>query len=112
MPQLFNIATPIHRFWTDRNASFQIDGPNFITDRILYLDRFLRLSQGPEVMLSDTIIPERCLKDGALIGTLFMQHLMSGEDCIHMISYNYPTGQIYGVVHRDKFVIQVDMGIT
>ena len=63
-------------------------------------------------MLSDTIIPEWCLKDGALIGTLFMQHLMSGEDCIHMLSYNYPNGQIYGVVHRDKFVIQVDMGIT
>ena len=62
-------------------------------------------------MSNDSLIPEHCIKDGLLIGSLFIQHLLTSGDITHMISYDYITSHIYGNIQKGEYVVQIDMGI-
>ena len=59
----------------------------------------------------DPLIPDDCINDGLLIGSLFIQHLLSDEDITHMISYDYSTNRIYGNIQKGEYVVQIDLGM-
>ena len=60
-------------------------------------------------MSYDPFIPDHCWKDGSLIGSLFIQHLVSSDEVIHMISYDYIRNHIYGILQKGEYVVQIDI---